>query len=381
MNLNNQIISFLKKRRDRILNGEINCIPLPFQRFQNELPGIEQGIYYLVSGATKSGKTQITNFLFVYNTILFAYKHPDILKPKIFYYNLEETDMAITLRFMSYLLYIKNGIVISPSNLKSTNNKKPLSQEIIDIIESKEFQDIMNFYYETVEFKDSRNPTGIYKDLKNYADNNGKTVKTKYTYKDELGIEKTGEKFAYYEPNNPNEYVFAIIDHVGLIETERGLDLRQCINKLSEYMIIFRNRYKYIPVIVQQQNIETFGLEAFKANKIRATIAGLGDSKSTGKDCSIMLGITNPFSFGMPEYLGYDITKLKDTFRCLEIVVNREGRSNGICPLYFNGAINYYAELPKNTDLIGMNKVYNLIDKLKKSMSLLMLSIKNKKYD
>ena len=49
-------------------------------------------------------------------------------------------------------------------------------------------------------------------------------------------------------------------------------------------MIIFRNRYNYIPVIIQQQNLETVGLEAFKQNKIRPTMAGLADSKATGKD-------------------------------------------------------------------------------------------------
>lgn len=49
-NLINRVIKLLKDRRDKILNGDINCIPLPFKRFRNELPGIEQGSYYLLSG-------------------------------------------------------------------------------------------------------------------------------------------------------------------------------------------------------------------------------------------------------------------------------------------------------------------------------------------
>lgn len=62
------------------------------------------------------------------------------------------------------------------------------------------------------------------------------------------------------------------------------MDLRESINKLSEYMVNLRNRYRYIPVVVQQQSTESIGLEAFKLNKIRPTVAGLADSKYTGRD-------------------------------------------------------------------------------------------------
>ena len=98
--LRERVIAGLEERRERILNGDINCIPLPFKRFQSELPGIEQGKYYLISGATKASKTQLTNYIFMYNTILYSYYNQGIIQPKIFYYNLEETEEAITLRFI-----------------------------------------------------------------------------------------------------------------------------------------------------------------------------------------------------------------------------------------------------------------------------------------
>jgi hypothetical protein len=50
-----RLYTHLETRRDKILSGQINCIPLPFYRFRSEIPGITQGTYYLVSGATKSG--------------------------------------------------------------------------------------------------------------------------------------------------------------------------------------------------------------------------------------------------------------------------------------------------------------------------------------
>jgi hypothetical protein len=132
-------------------------------------------------------------------------------------------------------------------------------------------------------------------------------------------------------------------------------------------MIILRNKYNYIPVVVQQQSTETGNLDAYKAGKIRPTMAGLSDSKYTAKDCTVMLGITNPYSFEIPEYLGYNIQKLKGNARFLEVVLNRNGQSNGICPLYFDGAVNFYKELPLPNDVINMNKVYNSLSELKKN--------------
>ena len=305
MELTDRVINFLKERRKRILEGDINCIPLPFERFREELPGIEQGSYYLVSGQTKAGKSQLANYLFVYNTIFYAFEHKDKIKPVIFYYPLEETAESITLRFMAYLLYkfSEGKIRISSTDLKSTNAEKPLDESILKILEEDKYKEILKFYEECVIFKDSRNPTGVWKDLKSYAENNGKTHYKEITLKDELGDEKIVKQVDYYEPNNPNEYVFIIVDHISLLEPERGMDLRQSINKLSEYLIILRNRYNYIPVVVQQQSTETGNLEAFKSGKIRPTMVGLSDSKYTGKDCNVMIGITNPYAHELSEYL------------------------------------------------------------------------------
>ena len=363
--LRERVIAGLEERRERILNGDINCIPLPFKRFQSELPGIEQETYYLISGGTKSAKTRLVNYIFVYNTIMYAYYNQGIVCPKIFYYPLEETPESITLRFMSYLLYTLSGKRISPTDLRSTNSEKPLDEEILDLLRSEEYTNILDFYEEVISFMPSRNPTGVWKDIKSYADTHGIVHTKTCKYKDELGVEQIGEQFDYYEPNNPNEYVFIIIDHVSLLETERNLTLRECINKLSEYMVIFRNRYRYIPVVVQQQSVETTNLDAFKNNKIRPTSSGLSDSKGPSKDCSIMLGITNPFSHELREYLGYDITKFKGEFRCLEVVLNRNGSSNGICPLFFDGAINFFGELPLPNDKANLEKVYKRLEKIR----------------
>ena len=372
-----RIIENLRERRERVLKGDINCIPFTFNRFSRDLPGIEKDKYYLISGATKSGKSQIANFMFVYTPILYAYNNPNKVRVKIFYYPLEETSDNITLRFMSYLLFTLSGKRIAPIDLKSTNSNKVLPEDIIELLESEEYQDILKFYEENVLFLNDRNPTGIYKTMLKYAESTG-TIHRKMidiTNK-ETGVVEQKEVFDYYEPNDPKEYVLCLVDHVSLIETERGFTLRESINKLSEYMMILRNKYHYIPVLVQQQGLETNSLEAFKNNKVRPTMAGLSDSKYTAKDASVMLGITNPYSFELPEYLGYDIIKLRGNARFLEIVLNREGESNGIVGLYFDGATNYFSELPLPRDGEGMRKVYSYIEGTVRKKSAAFLLVK-----
>jgi len=48
-----RVFKSITERRDRLLSGKINCVPWGFPRFENELPGIEQGKYYLISANSK----------------------------------------------------------------------------------------------------------------------------------------------------------------------------------------------------------------------------------------------------------------------------------------------------------------------------------------
>lgn len=54
--LYDRVFNSITERRDRILSGKINCIPWGLPRFEEELPGIEQGKYYNVTANSKVGK-------------------------------------------------------------------------------------------------------------------------------------------------------------------------------------------------------------------------------------------------------------------------------------------------------------------------------------
>lgn len=367
ISLRARVIANLEERRQRILDGQLNCIPSPFQRFSEDFIGIEQACYYTVTSFTKGGKSQFTSYTFIYRPLMFCYFTKADINIKILYFPLEETPERILQRFISWLLFdfSKGNIRISPRDLRSTTS--PVSQEILDVINSPEIQDILDYFEEHVIFpEEAGNPTGIYKYCKNYAEEHG-TVYTKLKkMKDEYGLIQEKQVFDRYEQDDPNEYRLIIIDTINLIDTERGMSLKQSMDKLSEYCAKYlRNRYHYSPVIIQQQAFEQEGNEAFKIGRVRPSVAGLGDSKYTARDSNVVLGLFSPFRFALKEYEGYDISKFKDNIRFLEMNVNRDGEMGGLCPLFFDGAVCRFEELPRPDDKANIAKVYDYLNHIR----------------
>ena len=359
--LQERVKESLVKRRQKILDGGINSIPSPFVRFRTDFLGVEQGKYYVVTASTKASKTQFASFTFLYTPLLFAYHNPDKIRLKIFYYALEETPEDVMRRFMSHLIYkmSKGELEISPEDLMSSRNDKPLPKEVLDFMEREDFKKILEFFENSIIFSTSGNPTGVYKECKEYAEEHGTVYYKKVKVKDELGIEKEVDKFDFYEPDDVDEYKIIIYDHVSLISTERGLTLKQSIDKLSEYCVLLRNRYGYSPVVIQQQAFAGESLDAFKENKIRPTVANLSDSKYPSRDCNICIGLFSPYKHELPDYKGYNISILKDNVRFAEVLINRGGQQGGLIALYFNGAVCDWRELPLPNDTTNISKWYS----------------------
>jgi len=166
---------------------------------------------------------------------------------------------------------------------------------------------------------------------------------------------------------DPEEYVMIIVDHISLLDSEKKdgqqLTLHECISLLSSnYLIKLRNRFKYIPIVVQQQSLAAENIEHRKLNLLKPTPANLGENKLTIRDVDVAFGIFSPFKYEVPEYMGYDIVHFKDNIRFLEIMIAREGGIGTVSPLYFDGATNYFAELPLPKDNSQMKEVYKLIE-------------------
>lgn len=368
MSLREKVIQHFVERREKLLAGGVNSIPSPFPRFSNDFIGLEQATYYIFTSFTKGGKSQLVSFL-LYNALMFCYKHPESkASVKVLYVALEETPERVLTRFISWLLYEHADIHISPSDLRSSKNDRPVPEEVLKVLDSDEIKDMIDYFEQHIIFIEEKNPTGIYKACRRYAEEHGKVITKPAVYRDEFDKLQTTEAFDYYVPDDPNEYVIPVIDTINIIETERSYNKKQSIDKLSEYLALYlRNRYGQSPIVIQQQNTDNESIESVKFNRTRPTTAGLGDSKYTAHDANIVLGIFSPYKFGLKEYLGYPIDKFKDHFRTLEVLVNRDGELGGIIALFFDGAVCSWAELPKIDNTAELNLVYNHLRKIEQS--------------
>ena len=366
--LKDRIRKKIEDRKKHIEDGKINSIPLPFPRFSKEFIGTEQRKMIVVTSFTKGSKTQFVSNVFIFNNIFYAYYNPDKIRIRFFMYLLEETKEDMVLRFMSHLIYKLSDYTmeISPEQLLSSNNV-PISKEVLDIMDSEEFNKIMDFFEAHVFFSDSSNPTGVYTECLSYAKEHGKIHTVRKKYKDELGDIKEVDAFDWYEQDDPEEYRILIVDHVSLLSQERGFTLKQSIDKLGEYCILLRDRYNFTSILIQQQNTDQESLDAYKMQRLRPSVAGLADSKYTARNCNILIGLFSPMRFELPSYKGYNIEILKDNVRFCEIILNRGGNMGGMVALYFNGKVCDFKELPIPSETRQLDKWYDWIKNKRKT--------------
>lgn len=347
-------------------SGGFNAIPWELPKLSTILPGIQRAKYQIVTANSKVGKTQLADFLFLHQPYEFHLKNPNSnIKPRIFYFSLEMSKESKILSVLSYKLFKDHRISKSPEELLSVFRNKIVDDKLYALISS--YDKFFEEFESRVTFIDHiRNPFGIFKYMEDYALSVGE-----WKYK-EMEWEENGKKILkpvrdYYVPKNKEELIIIIVDHISLLLPEKQQTLHEAISKFSsDYCLYLRDKYKYNITVVQQQAAyqEQKQYTALSGHniieKLKPTADGLAENKLTSRDCNLLLGLFTPYRYTKnPIYEGYDLSILKDNYRELSIILNRDGRSNSVVDLYFDGASNFFQELPNPNNTIEMKKVYD----------------------
>ena len=285
MSIYSRVKQTLKTNKQNRLEGKLNCIPWSFKRLTKVLPGIQKKRYIGVTAASKVAKTQCTDYLFVLEPFEFIMNNPDTnVRLKIFYFSLEISKEEKLMTFLSYKIFKDTGKVIDPLHLQSVFNDYILDNEVEQLLDK--YDEWFRRLEEVMTITDStRNPYGIYDTVRKYCLQNGK-LHTKSIMIDN----KPTEVEDYYEPNNPDEYVIVICDHVSLLTCEHGDDLRTTMGNYSRnYCMKLRDRFECCVVNVHQQAAS--GEDLLFSNKgdvvidkLKPTAADLGENKTLGRD-------------------------------------------------------------------------------------------------
>ena len=363
-----------QERRQRVIDGKYNCLPFPFPRFRKVYPGVEQGKFIIITANQKVGKSKLADYLFIYEPLFFMVEHPEAnVRVKDIYFSLEMSAKEKYNEFLCHLLARLDGIHIDTRRLRSVD--QPCDPHIFELLESERYQKYIKAYEDMVIFNDTdKNPTGIRKFYRDYALAHGHynyvTVQEPNELTGDMEEKKVLDPIKPYSQDDPDEWRFIILDNAANVSTEKNYETpRAAIEKVSKDGINAKKQLNYIFVLIQHQAQSQEGVENIKLGRMRPTADGLGDNKTTSRDLNCLIGLYNPAKF-LEEtkteiYKGYNIARLKNYCRFLEIIDDRDYGAGGCyIGLFFDGAISTFKELPLPEDKEALEKYYKYAEYL-----------------
>ncbi len=346
---------------NKINNGRMGLnkgIDMGHKRLFDYLNGVQRSTYYLIGGELGTGKSAFVDEAFVYNPYEFIASGVPDLDMHTIYFSLEiDKDRKIT-KAIAKRLYETYHVLVDINYILS-KGKHRINEEIYRfVMEQKEHFYRMEQYVTIIDRP--QNPTGIWKELVKFAAENGKWESNK-----ELGDFTPSN----YIPNNPNKYILFVIDHIGLMRLERGFNRKQNIDKLSEYAIILRNKCGFSPVLVQQLNRDMSSSGRFNINRVEPQLSDFKETGNTQEDADVVLALFSPARYDIKAFYGYNTMLLKNNFKSLHLLKNRDGEADKMLGMGFIGKTGSFFELPKSDEmtpekyekLIKLNQNYGQI--------------------
>jgi replicative DNA helicase len=329
----------LEERIQAGLDGKFQGLSNGFKRINSEIHGIQRGVYTLLGGLSGTYKTTLADYMLL-NALSDAESQG--LEINVFYYSYEIDELSKKCNWLSVIIRNKHGITIPPEVIKGFGDNRLTAKELeyvkMEIPTVEALFSKINFRFK------STNPTGIYNEMWQYMSNKGT-----FTYLDY--IDKEGnpkKKIDKFIPNNPEAYTIIILDHLLLLQKERGFSDKEIIDKASEYMVELRNMFNVSCIFISQFNdgLSSIDRAKFKGVDISPQITDFKSSRNPYADADVVLATMSAFKMDMPTCLGYDINKLKDSFIMLKVIKNRLGRDNIAVGLLANPKAGSFSELP-----------------------------------
>lgn len=330
-------------------------IPHGLERLSNYIPNIQKARYNIIAGGSGAGKSAIGETMYVFNPLDWYIENKDNtnIKLKINYFSFEISEDRIISKQIARKIFKDYNMILDVNYILSYG-KNRISKEHYDIVLGyRDYFDSVSDYL-TIYDIEGHNPTGIRKTLINYAEENGK-------------FEKINNKLTYTE-NDENLYTINIIDHLRLVPRENGYNVKENIDKLSEYLMWTRNYCKFTNVALAQTNRNVGNIERRKLDgeDLSVTLDDISDSSSPAQDSDLVLGIISPHKYGIGLYRGYKVDRLQNRMRALNIVKNRDGEADKSLGLLFIGENGFFKELPRVDQMNDM--IYSSISNLKSSI-------------
>lgn len=336
----------LKQEVLRGLEGRNSGIPMGFERL-NKYVGLRKRMYFLLFGATGSGKSAFCHSSFILNPFDWWYANKDVtsVKLKFILFSMERSKVYTLAKWTSRKIFMDEGINIPIAKLLGWWDTK-LTNDEHDLFLM--YEDYVNELTEMCDIVEgAQNPTGIYKYVRKYAEANGR-------------IEEVNEYDRIYHPNNDNEIVIVIADHMGLVKPEKNMNKKEAIDKTSEYFQWTRDFLGYIPVAVSQVNRDLSNPIYQKMDSFEPNLDQVKESGRPAEDSDVVISLFQPSRYKTNDASYNNVTKFispegADCFRSIKILKNTYGESDLRIGMAFHGSTGTFKELPKPKHMEGFD--------------------------
>ena len=394
-------------RVDASRRGDVVGIPNPLDRV-SETFNIMQGRYTLITGGTGSGKTALTDFLFVLQPMKFLAIKSDV-HYEVLYFSLERSQVFKHARWTSWLIYRDYGHILSSSRILGEGNgddNKPLNDDEYEVLRS--YDDTMEDLLEKVHIYDGKmevekiktiiqrkadelgtlyfsDDIGVYRDdnpiyIEKFSDKNliqdTKTGLVAYIELEHNGVKFAIEKDSHeYFLHNPKTFLFIVVDGIGLLGSSDFSGKKSVLDDMSITLANARDVFGFSPVVVAQNNRAISDTQRAKmhGSALGPRIEDVQGSSQMGHDADLVLGLFDPYVYKAYDeddmYGGYNILEGMmhpsgySRFRSLSILKNTFGFSNVSYGLGFVGESNHFQTLPYPDDEEKIQELYANIAK------------------
>lgn len=342
MTYNSIYIQKMNKLVEDGLTGENVGIEMGLYRFSEYLCGIQKGRYDLVGGHTGTGKTAFVDQNYVIHPLMDIANNPkEKRRLKIFYNSLEISPERKLLKWASYLMLHFDGIYVDSKLLAGRSRDKKLTKEQLESYErARDYLD--KKIVPSITFNTKGNIDVMNSQLASYTRNN---------YQHKI-VTINGKVEDVYEANDSSITVLSVTDHNGLSRKDTVGDKKKIIDEKSQNNIKYRNDYGISFVDINQLN-RSYGSDVRRlGEELAIQLEDFKETGSTQEDADTVYALFNPNRYNIVNYKGLEIKILRNLYREVIVLKNREGE-DGIClHTKFLGKCGMFVELPKLKDII-----------------------------
>lgn len=163
-----------------------------------------------------------------------------------------------------------------------------------------------------------------------------------------------------YIPNNPQQVLGVMIDHMTLIKATNGRSKKDEIDAISRDSVLLRNKTKIMsPIHIAQFNRNSNNQERMKQGLQDPSMEDFKDSGSLVEDSMVVLSVFSPHKYKLASYKKYNIKILEQSFIGLFLLKSRFGTSDIMIPMNFLGDISHYVEMPKPEEIYDWERYTN----------------------